>query len=158
MPQPNNYQPPKNRCINQPFIVVGCLIEQDEKFLLVEENGKYNLPQGWLELGEELATGAKREAEEETGLEVKIFGLNGIYTLIKQQPEKTLHKIKFIFQARLTGKNKTGGSPLPYTWFSLKDIKSDQVPLWDIDTIDIIERSKNTSNNLDLCSSYFKTE
>lgn len=43
---------------------------------------------GWLELREEIVAGAKRETEEETGMEIDISGLLGVYTLIKQKNEK----------------------------------------------------------------------
>ena len=40
---------------------------------------KWNLPLGHLDSGEDILAGAKREAEEETGLKLKIGGLVGIY-------------------------------------------------------------------------------
>ena len=61
-------------------VVVGGVIEQNGKFLLVQETkkdvkGKWNLPAGRLEKKETLTEGAKREIFEETGCKVEITGL-----------------------------------------------------------------------------------
>jgi ADP-ribose pyrophosphatase YjhB (NUDIX family) len=61
-------------------IVTGCLVlNKDEEFLLVvEQNGKINLPCGGLE-EELISAGAKREVREETGLVVALDFIVGIY-------------------------------------------------------------------------------
>jgi ADP-ribose pyrophosphatase YjhB (NUDIX family) len=55
-----------------PKIVVGCIPEWEEKILLCRRNiepqrGKWTLPAGYLENGETVAEGARRETQEETG-------------------------------------------------------------------------------------------
>lgn len=61
-------------------VIVGGVIEQDGKFLLVQEaqsicRGQWNYPSGSLEVGELLTEGAVRETREECGLEVKPLGI-----------------------------------------------------------------------------------
>lgn len=61
------------------FIVCGVVIEQDGKFLLVQEKqpkvyGKWNLPAGRVDDGESLEQAAVREAKEECGYDVKLTG------------------------------------------------------------------------------------
>src|SRR5579864_5608544 len=59
----------------QPIIGVGAVIVQGGRVLLVRRNteplrGEWSVPGGMLELGERLHDGVRREALEETGLEV----------------------------------------------------------------------------------------
>ena len=58
-------------------IIVGGIIEKDNKLLMVKEAkkkcyGKWNLPAGHLEDGETIFNGAIREIYEETGCKVKL--------------------------------------------------------------------------------------
>jgi len=127
--------PIKKRCITQPFVAVGCIIKKENKYLLVQEavaeRGKWNQPAGWLDFGEKLIDGAKREAEEETGLKIKIIGLLGAYSLIKTEnkniktPVGLRHVVKFIFAAKpLTDQIKFDPEELlAAQWFTLKEIK-----------------------------------
>ncbi|CAH9117654.1 unnamed protein product [Cuscuta europaea] len=61
-----------------PKMVVGCLIEHDNKVLLCKRNiqpshGLWTLPAGYLEMGEATVEGAMRETWEEAGAEVQII-------------------------------------------------------------------------------------
>lgn len=60
----------------QPIIGVGAVIVDSGRVLLVRRNseplrGEWSVPGGMLELGERLREGVRREALEETGLEVE---------------------------------------------------------------------------------------
>lgn len=62
------------------MVIVGCLIQKSDKYLLVQEakakcRGKWNLPAGHLDPGETVLDGAKREAKEETGCDVELTGV-----------------------------------------------------------------------------------
>ncbi len=133
----------KNRHVTQPFIVVGCVIEKDGAYLLVNENEKWNIPAGWLELGETPEIGAKREAEEETGREVKIESFLGIYTLIKHRPEKVLHAVKILFIAHLTGETISSKENLKMQWFTLEALQSIHGKFWDPDLPNVIADAAN---------------
>lgn len=71
-PAPNSVVPSAN-------VVVA---DEDGRILLIRrsDNGNYALPGGAMELGESLAAAAVREAKEETGYDVKVTGVVGIYT------------------------------------------------------------------------------
>jgi ADP-ribose pyrophosphatase YjhB (NUDIX family) len=65
------------------IIIAAALIEKDEKLLMVQEGredvkGKWNLPAGHADLGEDPIKAVIREAKEETGLDVKPVSLAGI--------------------------------------------------------------------------------
>lgn len=60
----------------QPLIGVGAVIVSGNRVLLVRRDteplrGEWSVPGGLLELGEKLRDGVRREAREETGLEVE---------------------------------------------------------------------------------------
>lgn len=61
-----------------PKMVVGCLIEHDNKILLCKRNiqpsfGLWTLPAGYLEIGESASEGAVRETWEEAGAKVEVL-------------------------------------------------------------------------------------
>lgn len=84
------------------FVVVGCLIEKDEKYLLVQEKlpeiyGLWNLPAGKVEKGQILKEAATREAKEESGYDVEVVREIGIY---HKDGEKS---VKHVFEAKIIG-------------------------------------------------------
>ncbi|PWA69158.1 nudix hydrolase [Artemisia annua] len=61
-----------------PKMVVGCLIEHDNKILLCKRNiqpsyGLWTLPAGYMEIGESASEGAIRETWEEAGAKVEVI-------------------------------------------------------------------------------------
>ncbi len=63
-----------------PKVAVGVLLEDAGRLLLVRrgndpERGKWSVPAGYVDAGEDPARAAEREALEETGLQVRVTGL-----------------------------------------------------------------------------------
>jgi ADP-ribose pyrophosphatase YjhB (NUDIX family) len=74
-----------------PKLVVAALVEREGKVLFVRRNrepgiGRWALPGGFVERGEAVEDAVRREVEEETGLEVRVEGLVGLYS----EPESTI--------------------------------------------------------------------
>ncbi|HLQ22359.1 MAG TPA: NUDIX domain-containing protein [Gemmatimonadales bacterium] len=68
-----------------PYVVVATLPVIAERVVLVRRatepgRGRWAYPGGYLEMGETLEEGAVRETREETGLDVQITGLLGVYS------------------------------------------------------------------------------
>lgn len=68
---------------DKPLVGVGVLIQDDDKYLLIRraaepDAGLWSIPGGMVELGERAKEAAKREALEETGLEVEIVDVLGV--------------------------------------------------------------------------------
>jgi len=68
----------------EPKVGVGVSIVQDNAILLVQrrfapEKGKWSIPAGYLDHGDDPAAKAVEEVLEETGLEVKLSGLAGVF-------------------------------------------------------------------------------
>ena len=60
----------------------GCIFDTDGRVLLQRrgDSKKWGFPGGAIEIGETPEMAAVREVKEETGLDVKVSGLIGIYT------------------------------------------------------------------------------
>ena len=83
-------------------VVVGCLLKQDGKYLLVQEGqpgayGLWNLPAGHVDKGEELEAAALREVKEETGYDARLIEEIALYH------ETATKSVKHIYLAEITG-------------------------------------------------------
>jgi 8-oxo-dGTP diphosphatase len=70
---------------------VGALVFQDGQVLFVREGEMWLLPGGRLEPAESPAAGARREVNEETGIEIEITGLGAIaeQTFVREGTDET---------------------------------------------------------------------
>lgn len=69
------------------------------------DNGRWSLPGGIVDWGEDVPTAVRRELEEETGLElVKIRRLVGVYSAPDRDPR--IHSICIVVEAEVQGKMK----------------------------------------------------
>lgn len=67
-----------------PKVAVGVMIVQEGKLLLSRRaidpgKGRWSFPSGYVDLGESPASAAVREVKEETGYDVRLSGLVGVY-------------------------------------------------------------------------------
>jgi 8-oxo-dGTP pyrophosphatase MutT (NUDIX family) len=71
--------PPANSLVPAASVIV---VDDQGRILLHRrrDNGKWALPGGRMEIGESIADCARREVREETGLEVEIDSIVGLYT------------------------------------------------------------------------------
>jgi ADP-ribose pyrophosphatase YjhB (NUDIX family) len=91
----------------RPDVTVACIVPQQGKFLLVEENVRgelvLNQPAGHLEPDESLPDAAAREALEETGWSVELTHLVGVY----QWANHDGHFLRFTFAAQARSHDST---------------------------------------------------
>jgi ADP-ribose pyrophosphatase YjhB (NUDIX family) len=76
----------------------------DGRIVLVQrrDNGRWSLPGGLVEWGEDISTSARRELEEETGLNlIKVNRLVGVYSDPKRDPR--FHSICVVLEAIVEG-------------------------------------------------------
>src|SRR5437867_12480757 len=84
---------------DHPLVGVGGAVIHRDRVLLIRRGGEplkgeWSIPGGLVELGEELAEGARREILEETGLEVEPLEVIGVFDRImydtpKPRPQRT---------------------------------------------------------------------
>ncbi len=99
-----------------PKLAVDVLIADEKKGILLIKRrtdpfkGKYGLPGGMVEYGETVEKAAVREVKEETGLDVELEGLLGVYSDADRDPRG--HTVSIVFFAtpkkgKLTGSSET---------------------------------------------------
>ncbi|WP_010483931.1 NUDIX hydrolase [Pseudomonas sp. S9] len=83
----------------QPHITVATVVEDNGRFLLVEEHAEgrqvFNQPAGHLEANETLGQAALRETLEETGWEVELTAVTGIYLYTAPSNGVTYQRVCF---------------------------------------------------------------
>ncbi|WP_336983433.1 MULTISPECIES: NUDIX hydrolase [unclassified Cedecea] len=87
---------------------VRAFIIRDGKVLMVKEaeDGKWSLPGGWADVGDTPSAAVCREVREETGLEVKVTKLLGVWDRnLHGHPPLPWHVYKLIFLCEETGGN-----------------------------------------------------
>lgn len=105
-------------------VLVATLIKKNGKILLVTEKkegvaGKLNLPAGHLEIGESIASGARREVLEETGLDVELTHLIDVKYFTKVERSY----IVFVFKGNIKPAPQRE-SELQYDYYNIDYIKS----------------------------------
>ncbi len=109
------------------ILVCGGIVEKDGKILLVQEGkksayGLWNVPAGKIDLPEKIIDCAIREIKEETGLDVRLDGLIGVYQY--SAAAKNAMTIRFQFKASIISGTLRAqeGEILDVKWFTPKDI------------------------------------
>jgi ADP-ribose pyrophosphatase YjhB (NUDIX family) len=112
-----------------PYTVVDTvLFDEDGRILLIQraDNSRWALPGGACEVGETAATGAAREAWEETGCVVEIDHLIGIFDSRISHAETLHHLYIFLFNGRVVG----GAPRITRETQDIRWFAADKIP-WD---------------------------
>ena len=123
-----------NRIGQNGTIRVGCSAiifdQQREKILLTrrEDNNQWCLPSGGMEPGESANEACIREVEEETGLQVEIKRLIGVYTtpheLIVYRDGNKIQLVALCFEAEIRGGElRLSCETTEYGYFSYQEIQ-----------------------------------
>lgn len=85
-----------------PKLVAGAIFESEGEIVLIQRAiepgyGKWTFPGGFVERGERAEAAAERETLEETGVEIEVTGIVGLYSYEGQVPAIA------VFSARVVG-------------------------------------------------------
>jgi ADP-ribose pyrophosphatase YjhB (NUDIX family) len=85
-----------------PKVIVGSVVVADDRVLMCRRaieprQGYWTLPAGYMEMGETLEEGARREAMEEAEAAITIEGILGVFDVAR------IGQVQVIFRARFTG-------------------------------------------------------
>ncbi len=122
----------------KPYLTVALMIEHEGRFLVVEEKDEYDnlvfgFPAGHVDAKESIVQAAIREGFEETGRQVELDHLVGIYDYVKD--DETI--LRFLFKAHFKDAHDLmsltpadpDGDILAIKWYS-KDEMLDQKDSW----------------------------
>lgn len=92
-----------------PFPTVDIIIEIDDRIVLIHRKNPplgWALPGGFVDYGESLEQAARREAKEETSLDIQLISQLGAYSEPDRDPRQ--HTISVVFRARAKGVPQAG--------------------------------------------------
>ncbi len=108
-------EPPRLMCTRCDFIfyldpkLVSCsIVEIDKKILLLKRGiqparGKWVIPGGYVDRGEEVENAAIRETREECGIDIRITNLLGVYSYPSYLEVVIVHVAEYISGELVTG-------------------------------------------------------
>lgn len=112
-----------------------ALAIEDERILLVRiaagyrAAGRWTLPGGGLEFGEDPERGMRRELAEETGLRAGLARLAGAYSRLVEPDETAngdrVHLVGFVYEVTIAGgelRDEVDESTDGASWFALDDV------------------------------------
>ncbi len=109
-------------------LTVSVVVEKGDKFLMIEEQSSgvvvVNQPGGHIDAGESPEQAAEREALEESGCQISISGLLGVYLWIHPQSRQNFLRIVYVadFLSQDTGRALDDGIYAVH-WYTVSDIK-----------------------------------
>jgi 8-oxo-dGTP diphosphatase len=126
----------------KPLVGVGVLIWNNDKYLFIKraaepDKGLWSIPGGIVEIGEKAEDAAKREAKEETNLDVEVIKVLDVVDKIVMDEESRVkfHFIIIDYLAKLRGGTlKASSDALDARWlsseeFSLYELSPTLIPL-----------------------------
>lgn len=114
-----------------PLVGVGVFIKDGDNIVLIQRanepgKGLWSIPGGMVELGEEVREAAKREAKEETGIDVEIDKLLDVLDNIVRDESDKIHYhyvlVDFLCHS-IGGKLQASSDVKEAQWVKIEDIK-----------------------------------
>lgn len=135
-----------------PLLTVDILIVQSGKLVLIRRRnpphqGHWALPGGFVDVGETVEEAAVREANEETGLDVELQGLVGVFSDPDRDPRG--HTVSICFAALGQGTPQASSDAQDVALFDLDDL-----PILAFDHLKVINTGREKVRELMLQTQY----
>lgn len=117
---------PNNLSHRNPLLTVDVIIETASGIVLIRRKNPppgWALPGGFVDYGESLETAARREALEETGLNIKLFEQFHAYSSPDRDPRQ--HTVTVVFIASADGHPTAGDDAGSVRIFSRSELPED---------------------------------
>lgn len=118
--------------------VAGIVVRDDGRVLVIrrDDNGHWEAPGGVLELDETFESGVRREVLEETGLEVTVERLTGVYKNL------THGIVALVYRCRPTvGEPHATEEAREIRWMTTEEVQAAMVPAFGVRVLDAFEES-----------------
>jgi ADP-ribose pyrophosphatase YjhB (NUDIX family) len=116
--------------------VAGVVVRDDGRVLVIkrDDNGHWEAPGGVLELDESFEAGVRREVREETGLEVDVERLTGVYKNL------THGIVALVYRCRpAKGDPHSTEEAREIRWMTKEEVESAMVPAFGVRVLDAFE-------------------
>ena len=137
-------------------VSVSAVVRQrgePDRILLMRrsDNEHWGLPGGYVEPGESVRSAAQREVREETGYEIEVGRLVGVYSdprmqVIDYGDDRRVHAINLCFEAIAGDRQELGtpGETLALGFFGIDALPQPFVPIHAIRVSDAVQRQGET--------------
>lgn len=118
--------------------VAGIVVRDDGRVLVIkrDDSGHWEAPGGVLELDESFETGVQREVLEETGLEVAVERLTGVYKNL------THGIVALVYRCRPAGgKPHATEEAREIRWMTKEEVQSAMTPAFGVRVLDAFEEA-----------------
>lgn len=108
-----------------PFLTVDIIIEVEDGVILIERKNEpfgWAIPGGFVDYGETVESAARREAKEETNLDVANLYLFGVYSDPQRDPR--FHTVSVVYLATARGEQLIAGDDAK----NVKIFKENELP------------------------------
>lgn len=122
---------------NHSVSVAAVIVDDEQRVLLVQrrDNGHWEPPGGVLETHERIEDGLRREVREETGLDIEVERLSGIYKNVAQGI------LAIVFRARQSGGSLTATQESSaFQWATAADVRRLVQPVYVVRVTDALEQ------------------
>jgi 8-oxo-dGTP diphosphatase len=111
-----------------PDSTVDVILQKDSHILLIRRKkdpfkDHLALPGGFINIGELVEDAMRREAKEETSLEIEPIDILGVYSDPQRDPRKHILSIVFVGSI-LQGEAKSGDDSIAIEWVHIDEIKN----------------------------------
>ncbi|MFJ9941573.1 NUDIX hydrolase [Streptomyces erythrochromogenes] len=118
--------------------VAGAVLREDGRLLAIRraDNGTWELPGGVLELTESPEAGVRREVLEETGIEVQVQELTGVYK------NTTRGIVALVFRCTPSGgSERTSEESTAVAWLTPDEVAAQMSEVYAIRLLDALDKS-----------------